>query len=245
MIKEVVLILGAKSDIGIATAHRFAREGYDIQLASRNSEDILSDSYDITIRYGVNASVHEFDALNLPSHDEFVNNLPILPTVAISSIGLLGIQSESQININKAITVIRTNYEGIVSIFGFLSNKFKKRGFGTLIGISSVAGDRGRGSNYIYGSAKAGLSAYLSGLRNSFNNHGINVITVKPGYVRTKMTSNQKLPRILTSSPDKVANSIYFAYKYKKNVVYITPVWKYIMTIIRLLPEWIFVRLKL
>ncbi len=245
MKKKVLLILGAKSDIGIATAHRFAREGFDIQLAARNVNEIFSDCSDLSIRYGVNASCHEFDALDFSSHDEFIINLPRLPTVAISSIGLLGIQSDSEKNINEAITVMRTNYEGIVSILGSLSNKFKVRGFGTLIAISSVAGDRGRGSNYIYGSAKAGLSAYLSGLRNSVHNYGINVITVKPGYVRTKMTSNQKLPKLLTTSPERVADSIYFAYKLKRKIIYQAPIWKYIMIIIRFLPEWFFIRLKL
>ena len=245
MTKNVLLILGAKSDIGIATAHRFAREGFDIQLAARNVDEIFSDCSDLSIRYGVNASCHEFDALDFSSHDEFIMNLPRLPTVAISSIGLLGIQSDSEKNINQAITVMRTNYEGIVSILGSLSNKFKARGFGTLIAISSVAGDRGRGSNYIYGSAKAGLSAYLSGLRNSVHNNGINVITVKPGYVRTKMTSNQKLPKLLTTSPERVADSIFFAYKFKRKLIYIAPIWKYIMITIRLLPEWFFIRLKL
>ena len=218
MTKEVILILGAKSDMGIATAHRFAREGFEIQLAARNVEDILPDSSDLSIRYGTNVSAYEFDALDFPSHEKFINSLPKLPTVAVSFIGLLGTQADSEININKAITVIRTNYEGVVSILGLLSNKFKLRGFGTIIGISSVAGDRGRASNYIYGSAKAGLTAYLSGLRNSLINDGINVITVKPGYVLTKMTSNLKLPKILTTSPDRVANSIYFAYKYNKKV---------------------------
>lgn len=245
MTKDVLLVLGAKSDIGMATARRFAREGFDIQLASRNAKEILSDSRDINIRYGVDVSIHEFDALNISSHDQFINNLPTLPTVAISSVGILGIQSDSEININKAITIIRTNYEGVISILGSLSNKFKARGSGTLIGISSVAGDRGRGSNYIYGSAKAGLTAYLSGLRNSLNKHGINVITVKPGYVRTKMTSNQKLPKFLTTSPDRVADSIFIAYKLKTKVIYLSPIWKYIMKIIRLLPEWFFIRLNL
>ena len=226
MIKKTLLILGAKSDIGLKTAYRFAREGYDIQLAARNVEEILPDSSDLSIRYGVNVSIHEFDALDFLSHEQFVNNLPTLPTVALSCIGLLGIQSDSEININKAIKVIRTNFEGVVSILGVIANKFKRRGYGTIIGISSVAGDRGRGSNFIYGSAKAGLSAYLSGLRNSLNNYGINVITVKPGYVLTKMTSNKKLPKILTTIPDKVADSIYFAYKYKKKVIYISPIWK-------------------
>jgi len=150
MIKKTLLILGAKSDIGLKTAYRFAREGYDIQLAARNVEEILPDSSDLSIRYGVNVSIHEFDALDFLSHEQFVNNLPTLPTVALSCIGLLGIQSDSEININKAIKVIRTNFEGVVSILGVIANKFKRRGYGTIIGISSVAGDRGRGSNFIY-----------------------------------------------------------------------------------------------
>ena len=102
--KNVVLILGAKSDIGTAIAHRFAREGYQIQLAARNSEETLSQASDLKIRYGVNVSVHEFDALDVQSHEEFVKNLPILPNIAISSIGLLGIQFDSEININKTLS---------------------------------------------------------------------------------------------------------------------------------------------
>ena len=181
---ETLLLLGAKSDIGIAVAHKFAKEGFNIQLAARNAERLKEDCADINIRYNVDASFHEFDALDLKSHESFISTLPKLPSIAISAVGILGNQKENEKDIKKSIEIIRTNYEGIVSIFSYLANDFQIRGSGTLIGISSVAGDRGRGSNYIYGSAKAGFSTFLSGLRNRLYPYGVDVITVKPGFVR-------------------------------------------------------------
>ena len=108
-----------------------------------------------------------------------------------------------------------------------------------------MAGDRGRASNYIYGSAKAGLNAFLSGLRNRLYPYGVNVITVKPGYVRTKMTSGLKLPKALTTNPEKVSSIIYEGYKNKKDILYVLPIWKLIMILIKLIPESIFKRMKL
>ena len=192
--ENTLLVLGAKSDIGIAVAHRFAKEGYDIQLAARNSGALKDDCSDIKIRYDVKATFHELDALDISSHEYFISSLPKIPDVAVYSIGALGDQKESENNIIQSIEIIRTNFEGLVSIFGHLANFFQERGSGSLIGISSVAGDRGRATNYIYGSAKAGFSAFLSGLRNRLYPFGVDVITVKPGFVRTKMTYNMKLP---------------------------------------------------
>src|ERR1700709_2942426 len=100
---------------------------------------------------------------------------------------------------------MRTNYEGPALILGMFAERFLKRGAGSIIGISSVAGDRGRGSNYIYGSAKAGFSAFLSGLRNRLASKGVHVITVKPGFVDTKMTEGMNLPSLLTAQPEEVA----------------------------------------
>ncbi len=245
MTRKTVLVLGAKSDIGIALAHRFAKEGYDVQLAARNSNRLKEDCFDINIRYGINATFYEFDALDLNSHENFILSLKKTPDIAIYAIGALGNQKEDEKNIKQSIEIIRTNFEGLVSIFGIFANYFKKRGSGTLIGISSVAGDRGRGSNYIYGSAKAGVSTFLSGLRNSLNPFGIHVITVKPGFVKTKMTSHLKLPKKLTTNPKIVANSIYYAYKSRKNIVYIKPIWKYIMQFIKVIPESFFKKMKL
>ena len=242
---KTLLVLGAKSDIGMSVAHKFAKEGYNIQLASRNSEILKEDCFDIKIRYNVDATFHEFDALDIDSHENFVSSLPKLPSIAISAVGILGNQQENAKDIKKSIIIMRTNFEGIVSILSYLANDFQIRGSGTIIGISSVAGDRGRGSNYFYGSSKAGLSAFLSGLRNRLKPYGIDVITIKPGFVRTKMTTHIKLPNALTVNPNKVAESIYLAYKYKKNIIYVKPIWKYIMNFIQLIPEAIFKRMNL
>ncbi len=244
MSKKSILILGAKSDIGISVAHRFASEGFDVYLAARNSINLKDDCSDIKIRYDVNSSFHEFDVLKLDTHEHFILSLPEIPNVVLSAVGYLGEQNKDQFDFRQAIKVIRTNYEGVVNIFGLFANHFEKRGYGTLIGISSVAGDRGRSLNYIYGSAKAGLSAYLSGLRNRLYSKGINVITVKPGFVNTKMTSKLKMNPLLTTNSSRVSKYIYEAYKYKKTVVYITKIWFIIMIFIKLIPEKIFRMLK-
>ncbi len=245
MKKETLLILGASSDIGIALAHRFAKEGFDLQLAGRNSENLKNDCSDLKIRYNVEVITYEFDALDFKSHEKFIHNLSILPSVAISAIGTLGNQDENKNELENIVNIVRTNYEGVITVLNLIGYQFAKRGNGTLIGISSVAGDRGRGSNYIYGSAKAGLTTFLSGLRNRINHNGVNVITVKPGYVLTKMTEDLNLPELLTTNPSKAADQIYTAYKCKRNIIYVTPIWEHIMRIIKLIPENIFKKMKL
>ena len=242
---KTLLLLGAKSDIGLAVAHRFAKEGFNIQLAARNSKSLKEECCNIIIRHNVESTFHELNILDYDSHEKFLNSLPELPTVVLSAIGLLDNRNESVGNINKTVLIIRTNFEGIVILISKIAKKFVKRGSGTIIGISSVAGDRGKSSNYIYGSAKAGLSAFLSGLRNRVYKSNVDVITIKPGYVKTKMTSNMKLPKLLLTNPKTVANYIYSAYQRKKNIVYVTIVWQYIMRIIKLIPEEIFKRLKI
>jgi len=112
------------------------------------------------------------------------------------------------------------------------------RGTGTIVGISSVAGDRGRATNYVYGSAKAGFTAFLSGLRNRLATRGVHVLTVKPGFVRTKMTEGMKLPPALTAEPQEVARRIYRAAEVKKaDAIYVRPVWRLVMTIICAFPK--------
>ncbi|MFK7924061.1 MAG: SDR family NAD(P)-dependent oxidoreductase, partial [Bacteroidia bacterium] len=119
-----------------------------------------------------------------------------------------------------------------------------QRGSGKIIGISSVAGDRGRASNYLYGSAKAGLTAYLSGLRNRLASKGVHVMTVKPGFVRTAMTENMDLPPVITGEPSKVAKDIIRSVRRGRNVIYTLWMWRYIMLIIRTIPERIFKKLS-
>jgi short-subunit dehydrogenase len=240
MKNNIVLILGANSDIAIAVAYRFAKAGYDIQLAARKAINLYEIKSDIEIKYKVSVTTHEFDVLNLKLHKKFIEDLDQLPNIAICAVGYMGNQIKNQTEMESGIKVIRTNFEGPANIIGILANKFEKRGAGTIVGISSVAGERGRASNYIYGSAKAGLTAFLSGLRNRLAKKNVHVITIIPGFVATKMTSNLKLPKILTAQPEKVARVIFLAVKKKSNVVYVKSIWLVIMMIIKKIPERIF-----
>ena len=240
-----ILILGAHSDIAIAVAHRFAEAGYQIQLAARNINNLAADKSDIELRHQVNVTLHEFDALDTTSHSYFVEQLTILPNITVCAVGYMGVQAENEREIKEASLVIRSNYEGPVSILSVLANCFEARGCGCLVGISSVAGERGRASNYVYGSSKAGFTAFLSGLRNRLAKKGVHVVTFLPGFVTTKMTEGMDLPKKLTAQPKEVANAIFNAVQKKQNIIYTRPVWRFIMIIIRNIPEQIFKRLKL
>lgn len=237
MTKPSVLILGARSDIGKATAHAFAALGHPIQLAARHADTLDANRSDIALRHNVDVTLHEFDALDLRSHEAFIDQLPELPEIAVCAVGLMGEQSENERYINAASRVMRSNYEGPASILAVLANRFEDRGHGTLVGISSVAGERGRATNYVYGSAKAGFTAFLSGLRNRLAKKGVHVVTVLPGFVATQMTEGLDLPAKLTAQPEEVGKAITRAVAKKRNVIYVRPIWWLIMMIIRNIPE--------
>ena len=245
MSKGAVLILGARSDIGRAVARRFAAEGHPVQLAARNAQALEADRADFELRYRVPVTLHEFDALATEGHAAFVEGLPALPEIAVSSVGLMGQQDESERDGAAAARVIRSNFEGPASILAELANRFEARGHGTLVGISSVAGDRGRASNYVYGSAKAGFTAFLSGLRNRLAKKGVHVVTVLPGFVATQMTEGMDLPPRLTAQPDEVAQAISTAVARERDVIYVRPVWRIVMMVIRFMPERIFKRTRI
>ena len=245
MTKPVVLIIGARSDIGKALAHAFAASGHAMQLAARNASTLENDKADLELRYNVPVTLLEFDALLTKTHVDFVANLPELPQIAISVVGLLGTQEKSENDLEVAALVMRSNYEGPSSILAALANRFEDRGNGTLVGISSVAGERGRATNYVYGSAKAGFTAFLSGLRNRLASRGVHVVTVLPGFVATQMTAGMDLPGLLTAQPNEVASAILRAVARRKDVIYVRPVWRLLMIIIIGIPERIFKRMKL
>ena len=246
MSRGPVLILGARSDIGRAIAHRFAAAGHPVQLAARDAASLEPDRADLSLRHGVEVTLHEVDALDTGSHGAFVDGLPVLPEVAVSAIGLLGDQRESADDPSgAALRVMRSNFEGPASLLGVLANRMEARGAGTLVGISSVAGDRGRASNYVYGSAKAGFTAYLSGLRNRLAGPGGHVVTVKPGFVATAMTEGMDLPDRLTARPAEVAEAVLRAVQRGRNVIYVRPIWALVMAVIRALPEPLFKRTDL
>jgi len=242
--RKIVLVLGGTSDIGRATARAFAKNGWDVQLAGRDVSALEPDAADLRARYNINVGVHRFDVLDTVSFEGFVAGLPALPDTVISIVGLLGSQETAQSNLDHATTIMRSNYEGPALILGLFAEKFLGRGSGSIVGVSSVAGDRGRASNYVYGSAKAGFSAFLSGLRARTSRGGVHVITVKPGFVRTKMTEGMKLIGPLTVEAPVVGDAIFKAVQRKTDVVYVSGKWRLVMFIVASLPEMLFKRLK-
>jgi short-subunit dehydrogenase len=240
-----VLILGASSDLAAALAVQFALQRYSVTIAGRDVEKLAVMASDLHIRYTVSVYPVKFDALDFDSHSNFYHSLAIKPDVAICVFGLLGDQELAQDDWSKAALILNSNYNGAVSILNVIASEFEKNRNGVIVGISSVAGERGRQSNYLYGSAKAGFTAYLSGLRNRLFKSNVHVMTVKPGFMKTRMTEGMKTPRPLTATPEAAAKRIFKATQSKANVVYVLPVWKWVMLIIRNIPESIFKKLRL
>lgn len=245
MTSRPVLIIGARSDIAMALARRYAAAGHDLQLAARASEGLAADAADLALRHGIKASVHDLDILDTASFAAFLGGLPTLPDTAICVVGLLGDQPSAQADPEAAELIMRSNYEGPALLTGMIAEQFAARGHGTIIGISSVAGERGRASNYVYGSAKAGYTAFLSGLRNRLASSGVHVMTVLPGFVRTKMTAGMPLSPALTAEPAAVAEAIVAAAAKRRDVIYTKSVWRLVMAVIRAIPEPIFKKTKL
>ena len=240
-----VLILGAKSQLSKSIARKFSDKGFNLVLAGRNISSLTNFSKEIKSKNNINCILQELDILNKNDHDNFFKNIKDVPDIVICVVGLMQKQNSDQELENEIDLVIKTNYLMPVIFIEKIINKSKNsKSEKTIIGISSVAGERGRASNYIYGSSKSGFTEYLSGLRQKFSKTNINIITIKPGYIRTKMTENISGPDFLFSSTESVANLIYQSYTKKKLVVY-TSIWKYIMVIIRIIPEKIFRKLNL
>ena len=242
---ETVLVLGATSDIGFAIAKKFASEKYSMQLAARNVSQLKTSQSDIQIRYGVSCSTHEFDAANFETHQAFYNSLSPKPDISIYVIGYMNDNENVASDWKESAKTINANYTGAVSILNVIAEDYSQKQKGAIVGISSVAGNRGRQSNYVYGSAKAGFTTYLSGLRNKLFHSQVHVVTVLPGFVYTKMTEHLQLPKLLTATPEQVANTVYNAVKRKKDVVYVKWFWRWIMVIITAIPESMFKKRKL
>jgi NAD(P)-dependent dehydrogenase (short-subunit alcohol dehydrogenase family) len=242
-----VLVVGGSSDIGHATGLRYAQAGWQVALAARDVETARRNADDIKARSGSDVPVHALDVLATDKLADFVSSLPALPDTVISMIGELGDQPRAQTDLAHAAMIMRTNFEAPSLLLGLFANAFQTRGSGTIVGVSSVAGDRGRGSNYVYGAAKAGFSQFLSGLRNRMALMGnVRVVTVKPGFVRTRMTAHLKLPAPLTVTPERVAGDIFQAAEENgREVIYVARRFWLVMTIICLIPETVFKRLKL
>jgi short-subunit dehydrogenase len=240
-----VLILGANSDVAEALAGVLAQNGHELTLAGRSMEKLAALKSDLEIRYGAGSSVVNFDAEKTAEHRQFYDSLAAKPDWVICAFGLLVDQDEAVDSAELTAKSYLVNMLGAISILDIIAEDFAGRKNGVIVGISSVAGERGRASNYTYGSAKAGFTAYLSGLRNRLYKSGVHVVTVNPGFIQTKMTAHLQLPKLLTASPDQVARVIIKAIRKKKNIIYVKWYWRYIMMIIKLIPEGIFKKLNL
>ena len=245
--QKTVLVVGGSSDIGRATALRYAQAGWRVWIGARDIATAQRNADDIKTRTGIEPAVYQLDVLLTDKLADFVAALPALPDTIISMIGELGDQHRAEADLAHAATIMRSNFEAPSLLLGLFAQEFEKRGFGTIVGVSSVAGDRGRASNYVYGAAKAGFSQFLSGLRNRMALAGrVRVVTVKPGFVRTRMTAHMKLPAALTVTPDRVAADVFRAAEERpRDVIYVGRRFSLVMTIICLIPEAVFKKLRI
>ena len=240
-----ILIIGAKSDIAKALVIKYAENGYDLYLAARQVIELESFAYDLGIRTRRNIKCLELDLLDFESHKTFYNSIKEKPLGVILAVGYLGEQKKARRDFGEARKIIDTNFTGAVSMLNIITDDFEERKNGFIVGISSVAGDRGKRKNYIYGSAKSAFTSYLSGLRSNLIGANVHILTVIPGYVYTKMTKGMVLPEKLTARPKEVAEDIYKAQQKGVNILYTKGIWYWIMFIIRNIPENLFKKLNL
>ena len=242
-IQGPVLILGAHSDIARCLAAEYARVGVELILAARDVGRLEADAADLSLRSGVPARTVELDVTTTDPR-AFFDALGVTPRTVICAVGLLGDQRRAETDIAHARSVIAANFTGPALFLGEAAERMAAAGGGAIIGIGSVAGDRGRKTNYVYGSAKAGLAAYLSGLRHRLAGTNVLVMTVKPGPVYTAMTEGMALPKPLTAHPEEVGKAVLAAHRRGQEVVYVRPVWRWLMAVIAHLPEPIFKKMK-
>lgn len=243
-----VLILGATSAIARAVAAEFASHKFYLILAGRDREELEALAADAGLRYGASVQTQVFDILDFESLPRTLGSCLSAAGEelegVILAVGYQGDQGAAQSDPCQARRILDTNFTGCVLALNVVAEHFERRRKGFICALSSVAGDRGRQSNYLYGAAKGGFSTYLQGLRNRLSAAGVQVITVKPGFVDTRMTFGH--PHLfLVATPESVARGIYKAVVQKKDVVYLPWFWRFIMLVLRLIPERVFKRLRL
>lgn len=244
---ETVLILGATSGIARGAAIALASRGRNLILAGRDEVELQRIATDLSIRYGITTRIRLLDISDLAGQEELVGSLlhdgEVLSGV-LCAVGYLGEQETAFTDSEEASRIMIGNYTGPALLLDRLANLMIPNKSGFIIGIASVAGDRGRRSNFIYGSAKGGFGLYLQGLRNRLFREGIQVLTVKPGFVDTAMTYGMP-GMFLVAQPEDIGEGIVRAQEKGKDAVYLPGFWRYIMLIIRSIPEKIFKRLGL
>ena len=242
-----ILIIGATSAIAEAVARRFAARGARLYLLARNLERLRDLASDLAIRGAATVDCAGLDVNAFDRHPAAIEDAARAMggiDVALIAHGTLGDQAACEQSIELTLLELSTNAISVISLLTLLANRFETQGGGSIAVVSSVAGDRGRRSNYVYGAAKGAVTIFLQGLRNRLQRSGVHVLTIKPGFVDTPMTAAlEKGP--LWSSPERIAQGIERALELKRDVVYLPAWWRLAMTAIKLIPERIFKKLSL
>lgn len=243
-----ILIIGANSAIAVACARLWAGRNCEFFLVARNASKLDQTAADLRARGARSVTVHAMDATAYAAHSAmFGHAVGALKQidVALISYGNLPVQKASEQNTALALKEFETNCTSVIALMNVVALQLEHQRAGTLAVLSSVAGDRGRASNYLYGAAKAAVSTACEGLRARMYKAGVHVVTIKPGFVDTPMTQGLALPAALLAQPDQVAKQIVRAIERKTNTLYTPRFWQLIMFIIRNIPQALFKRLEL
>ena len=242
-----ILVLGATSGIAEATCRIWAAQGASLFLVARNADKLAVVAADLKTRGAAYVDTAVADLDDVTQHTALmthaINSLTGMD-IAYLAHGILGDQAKAEKDFHVAAQILHTNFVSAVSLLTWLANYCVQRRSGVLAVISSVAGDRGRKSNYLYGASKAGLTAFLDGLRNRVDREGVTVLNIKPGPVKTAMTLQMKGSEKF-ADVDKVAQTIVGAIEKKQDVLYVPFQWGPIMFVIRHIPERVFKKLNL
>jgi decaprenylphospho-beta-D-erythro-pentofuranosid-2-ulose 2-reductase len=242
-----ILIVGATSAIAHETAKCFARDGAELYLVGRNSEKLAAVADDLKVRGAKRVETFQLDLVEMERHQELLETaIATLGTLDMLLIahGTLGDQQLCQQSVAETMREFANNCTSFISFLTISANYFEQQRRGCIAVITSVAGDRGRPSNYVYGTAKAAVSTFLQGLRARLYKSGVAVVTIKPGFVDTPMTAAHK-KGLLFAKPRSVGEGIYKAMKQGKDVAYLPWFWRPIMFVVRSIPESLFKRLSL
>jgi len=243
-----ILIVGATSAIAEATARLYAADGANLYLLARNEDRLKTITADLKIRGAATVGSAHFEANDLASHqailDRAYQTFGRFDIVLIAH-GTLGNQKASEASMEVAMQELQTNVMSTIALLTRLANMMEKQKHGTLAVISSVAGDRGRPSNYVYGTAKAAVITFCQGLSARLFKASAHVLIIKPGMVDTPMTAEMSMPAILVAKPEQIAIDIVRAIEKQKDVLYTPWYWKYVMLGIIHLPNSLFKKIEL
>ena len=243
-----ILIIGAVSAIAAACAREWAAQGAEFFLVGRNNEKLDQTAADLRARGAKAVAIHLMDVTDFTAHHAMLEScMGVMQQIDIALIahGTLPDQKACEQDVNLALREFANNGTSVIALMTLLGNQFEKQRCGTLAVISSVAGDRGRPSNYLYGTAKAAVSTFCDGMRVRLFKVGVHLIDIRPGFVDTPMTQGLPLPAMLVVKPEQVARSIVKGITQKVDVLYVPRFWVLIMLIIKLIPNVVFKRINL